>query len=227
MLARENKIDDINVEALNDHYKSLNPIQRIKKVFEDFDHQDILVTSSFGTTSGILMSMVSKAAPGHPIHFIDTTFLFPKTIEYKNTLTDILGLTIVNILPDVDDNIMARDSSLWESDVDKCCHLHKVKPFDPYKTDKKIWISGLLMNSTPFRENLNIFESRKNIIKMHPNIDTSVSQFDMYLADNAIPVHPMQLEGYESVGCTNCTLKGKGRSGRWAGKSKTECGIHL
>jgi len=227
MIVKDKKIEDIDVYALNEAYKDLNPIQRIKQVFKDFDHDDILVTSSFGTTSGILMSMVSKAAPGHPVHFIDTTFLFPKTIEYKNTLTELLDMKIVNILPDVDDNTMARNSSLWESDVNKCCHLHKVKPFDPYKMDKKIWISGLLMNSTPFRANLNIFERREHIIKMHPNIDTSASQFDMYLADNDIPIHPMKLEGYDSVGCTNCTLKGEGRSGRWKGKSKTECGIHL
>ena len=227
MLEQVQENEMLALEKLNKEYSPLNPIQRIQRVFDDFDHDDILVTSSFGTTSGILMSMISKAAPGHPIHFIDTTFLFPKTIEYKNSLTEILGLTIVNILPDVEDNTMARESSLWESDVDTCCHLHKVKPFDPYKSDKKIWISGLLMNSSPFRENLNIFEERNNIIKMHPNIDTTASQFDMYLADNKIPIHPMKLEGYDSVGCTNCTMKGKGREGRWAGQSKTECGIHL
>ncbi len=218
---------DIDIEALNEEYASLNPIQRLEKVFSDFDHEDILVTSSFGTTSGILMSMVSKAAPGHPIHFIDTTFCFKKTIEYKQTLTEILGLNIVHILPDIEDNTKAREQSLWETDTDACCHLNKVKPFEPYKMDKKIWVSGLLMNQTPFRANLNIFEQRGEMIKMHPNIDTSAQQFDMYLADNGIPAHPMIAEGFDSVGCTHCTLKGKGRSGRWSGKSKTECGIHL
>jgi len=83
------------------------------------------------------------------------------------------------------------------------------------------------MNQTPFRANLEIFEQRDSIIKMHPNIDTSAMQFDMYLVDNGIPPHPLKLEGYDSVGCTHCTLKGEGRTGRWAGQSKTECGIHL
>ena len=221
------EITDIELEELNKVYQKLNPIQRLKKVFQDFDHDDILVTSSFGTTSGILMGMVSKAAPGHPIHFIDTTFCFKKTIGYKQTLTERLGLNIVHILPSVEDNIMAREVKLWESDTDKCCHINKVKPFEPYKANKKIWVSGLLMNQTPFRENLNIFERRGDIIKMHPNIDTSAMQFDMFLADNEIPPHPLKLEGFDSVGCTHCTLKGQGRSGRWANSDKTECGIHL
>jgi len=218
---------EIDIEELNSVYQSLNPIQRLRKVFNDFNHDDILVTSSFGTTSGILMGMVSKAAPGHPIHFIDTTFCFNKTISYKQTLTMLLGLNIVNVLPDIEDNTQARETKMWESDTDQCCHLNKTKPFEPYKANKKIWVSGLLMNQTPFRENLNIFERRGDIIKMHPNIDTSALQFDMFLADNEIPPHPLKAEGFDSVGCTHCTLKGKGRSGRWANSDKTECGIHL
>ena len=34
-------------------------------------------------------------------------------------------------------------------------------------------------------------------------------------------------EGYSSIGCTHCTAKGKDRCGRWIGKPKTECGLHL
>jgi len=217
---------DKEIIKLNASYQELNPIQRLQKVFSDFNHDEILVTSSFGTTSGILMSMVSKAAPGHTIHFIATTFLFPETLAYKNTLIEKLGLNIVHILPDVEDNTKCRDTNLWTSDVDKCCNLNKVKPFDPYKKNKTVWVSGLLMNSTPFRANLNIFERRNGIIKMHPNIDTTASQFDMYLFDNGIPPHPMIAEGFSSVGCTHCTLAGTGREGRWAGQDKTECGIH-
>ncbi len=218
---------EIDIEELNRIYQTLNPIQRLRKVFSDFDHEDILVTSSFGTTSGILMGMVSKAAPGHPIHFIDTTFCFNKTISYKQTLTELLGLNIINVLPDIEDNTLARETKMWEQDTDRCCHLNKTKPFEPFKAKKKIWVSGLLMNQTPFRENLNIFERRGDIIKMHPNIDTSAAQFDMFLADNDIPPHPLSAEGFDSVGCTHCTLKGSGRSGRWANSDKTECGIHL
>ena len=171
--------------------------------------------------------MVSKAAPGHPIHFIDTTFCFNKTISYKQTLTELLGLNIINVLPNIEDNTLARETKMWEQDTDRCCHLNKTKPFEPFKAKKKIWVSGLLMNQTPFRENLNIFERRGDIIKMHPNIDTSAAQFDMFLADNDIPPHPLSAEGFDSVGCTHCTLKGSGRSGRWANSDKTECGIHL
>ncbi len=217
---------DINIPNLNEAYWPLKPIERLEKVFADFDHEDIMVTSSFGTTSGILMGMVSAVAPGHPIHFIDTTFCFKKTIGYKEALTRLLGLNIVNVLPTPADNIEARETEMWSHDKDKCCHINKVKPFEPYKAGKKIWVSGLLMNQNPFRQNLDIFESREDIIKMHPNIDTTAGGFEKFLIDNFIPPHPLKSEGYASVGCTHCTVKGEGREGRWQGSSKTECGLH-
>ncbi len=220
-------MNDIEISELNKVYGLLNPIDRLAKVFTDFDHEDILVTSSFGTTSGILMGMVSNVAPGHPIHFIDTTFCFDKTLGYKNTLTKHLGLTIINVLPSVEDNLKARETQMWLSDKNKCCHINKTKPFEPFKRKKKIWVSGLLMNQTPFRQNLEIFERRNGLVKMHPNIDTSAGEFEEFLIENKIPPHPLKLEGYDSVGCTHCTLKGAGRSGRWQGTSKTECGLHV
>ena len=218
---------DNEIGELNEIYGLLSPLDRLKKVFHEFDHDDILVTSSFGTTSGILMGMVSKVAPGHPIHFIDTTFCFRKTLKYKQTLTRILGLNIVNVLPEIEDNLAARNTQLWESNKEHCCYLNKIKPFEPFKKGKKIWVSGLLMNQPPFRQNLEIFERRNGIIKMHPNIDTSASGFEQFLLDNNIPPHPLKLEGFDSVGCTHCTMKGNGRSGRWSGTSKTECGLHV
>lgn len=220
-------LTEAEIKNLNDVYQLLSPIDRLRKLFKDFNHDDILVTSSFGTTSGILMGMVSLVAPGHPIHFIDTTFCFRKTIKYKNTLSEHLALNIIDVLPDIEDNLNARENKLWKEDPDRCCYVNKIKPFELYKTDKKLWISGLLMNQTPFRANLNIFEQRSGIIKMHPNIDTSAEDFDRFLSENGIPPHPMVADGYSSVSCTHCTMKGNNRNGRWANTDKIECGLHL
>lgn len=221
------RTDVIDVEALNRSYKALSPIERIRRVFQEFDAEEILWTSSFGTTSGILLGMVSEVAPGHPLHFIDTTFCFKKTIAYKKQLEELFDLNIISVLPDVKQNLKSRVDNLWDKNPDLCCFLNKVSPFKPYKAGKKIWISGLMMNQTPFRENLKIFEKRAGILKMHPNIDTTEAEFEQYLIDNNIPPHPMKAEGYGSVGCTHCTVKAAGREGRWQGKAKQECGLHL
>ncbi|GIR25716.1 MAG: hypothetical protein CM15mP40_03240 [Alphaproteobacteria bacterium] len=51
-----------------------------------------------------------------------------------------------------------------------------------------------------------------------------------YFKKNNLERHPLYEAGYLSVGCTHCTIKTSNvdnpRSGRWADKIKTECGIH-
>ena len=48
-----------------------------------------------------------------------------------------------------------------------------------------------------------------------------------FFKKNSLPNHPLEAQGYSSIGCARCTVKGKGRSGRWSNSSKSECGLHL
>jgi phosphoadenosine phosphosulfate reductase len=50
---------------------------------------------------------------------------------------------------------------------------------------------------------------------------------DEYIKNHNLPFHPLVYDGYGSVGCTHCTVKGNGREGRWVGLAKTECGLHI
>ena len=51
-----------------------------------------------------------------------------------------------------------------------------------------------------------------------------------YIADHDVPVNPLLDQGYPSIGCMPCTTlptdADDPRSGRWAGRDKTECGLH-
>ena len=77
------------------------------------------------------------------------------------------------------------------------------------------------------RGNLKVFEQKDDIIKFYPLIDKSENDAKEYIKKNKLPDHPLLKAGYNSVGCFHCTVAGKGRSGRWVNKSKTECGLHL
>jgi phosphoadenosine phosphosulfate reductase len=56
-------------------------------------------------------------------------------------------------------------------------------------------------------------------------------RIEAYFIQHDLPRHPLQAEGYASIGCATCTARTEvgadKRSGRWAGLAKTECGIHL
>ena len=55
--------------------------------------------------------------------------------------------------------------------------------------------------------------------------------YEAYFEEHDLPRHPLEAQGFLSVGCQPCTspvLPGEDpRAGRWRGWDKTECGIHV
>ncbi len=63
-------------------------------------------------------------------------------------------------------------------------------------------------------------------MKIHPLAAWTDEDVDRYIQEHDVIVNPLLSDGYDSVGCWPCTKRGEGRAGRWAGTTKTECGIH-
>jgi len=210
---------------LNEKYKKLTPEERIVEIYKDFEK--ILLTSSFGTTAVYQLYLFYKTGIQQPVHFIDTTYHFKETLEYKEKLTKLFGLKVIDILPDKEQNEFSKIGELWRYDPDQCCHINKVEPFEKIRNQYEIWISGLMYWQSNHREKLNIFEEKKGVIKFYPILDVSEEEALKVIEDNNLPIHPLKPLGYESIGCKHCTLKGKKRKGRWAQTVKTECGLHL
>ena len=77
------------------------------------------------------------------------------------------------------------------------------------------------------RKDLPIFEQKGDLIKFYPIIDVTEEDVNAFYKKYKIPSHPLQSQGYHSIGCASCTVKGQGREGRWTNTSKTECGLHM
>ncbi|MFA0963335.1 phosphoadenylyl-sulfate reductase [Roseivirga sp. BDSF3-8] len=216
-----------SLEKLNEQYGSLEPGQRIERLFNDFGEEDVFYTSSFGTTSVVLLHMLNKVRPGFPVHFIDTGYLFRETAQYRDELTDKLGLNIVNVTADPVKHTFTRKNKTYKRNHDLCCYINKVYPVEMLKSKYKIWIAGLLQYQNPHRKDRKVFEWQDGIVKFHPVLDLSEEDISTYRFLYDLPAHPLEARGYGSVGCIHCTKKGKGRSGRWSDIPKTECGLHI
>ncbi len=216
----------MNFLNLNKQYQALSYQDRLKQLFEDFDDDRILFTSSFGTTSMALLHLLSKAKPGHPVHFIDTSYHFPETLAYRDILIKHLGLTVVDVQAEVKKNHFTRENQTWKHNQDLCCFINKVEPLDQIKPNYDIWVSGVLGFHSPHRESMNLFEAKDGLTKFHPLLDMSKEDLSLYTKLYELPIHGLLAKGYDSVGCTNCTTKGEGRNGRWYNISKSECGLH-
>ncbi len=214
------------LDVLNKDFEGLGAADRLTKVFEAFDSDKVLMTSSFGATSIILLHMLSKVKPEHPIYFIDTGYLFDETRRYKEELTKRLNLNIIDVRARDNHHRFTHENQTWKYTSDLCCFINKVGPTEKLKEGKDVWISGLLRYQNANREKLRIFEQRGDILKFHPIIDMTEEEVQTYCLIYELPLNPLVYQGYGSIGCTNCTAKGEGREGRWLNSSKTECGLH-
>jgi phosphoadenosine phosphosulfate reductase len=215
------------IATLNEQYRALNFEARLQKLYRDFNPEKILVTSSFAATSAYFLHIISTLRPDQTIHFIDTGFHFAETTQYRNYLVDLFKLKVLGVKADEYQHQYSEKEKLYETDPDFCCTVNKINPLEEIKPNYDVWASSLMRWQTDHRAGLDIFEERRSIVKFNPMIDVSREERDAYISEHQLPFHPLVAEGYSSIGCTHCTVKGDGRSGRWIGKPKTECGLHL
>lgn len=224
---KQKKGYSLSIGELNEMFRPLHYTDRIRKLYELFKTDDVLYTSSFGTKSVFLLDAIMAVNSGQRVHFIDTTYHFKETIQYKNYLQSKYDIEIVDILPNPVENKLTADEEWWKDHPRMCCTINKLAPLDPIILQHKIWMSGLMGNQTDLRSRLDIFEKKGDIIKFYPIVDLEKKGFEELFSQKNLDKHPLLEQGYGSVGCTNCTTHGEDRSGRWCNTQQTECGLHL
>lgn len=224
----------IDLEQLNNDFEKKTPAEIVNWAVKTFS-PGIAATSSFGPESGVLLSLIGKANPETPVLFLETGFHFPETLEYKNQLTKMFGLkNVIDLKADPDRRaklVSDYQGKPYEANPDLCCQINKVEPLDKALKGYKAWMSGIRRHQTDNRKSVRIVEEYEGgIYKISPLANMTSRDTWWYLKENKIPTHPLYEKGYMSIGCWPCTRPIQDgddeRSGRWAGKSKKECGIH-
>ena len=212
---------------LNKKYRSLNVHDRIEELYHDFDVTDIMLTSSFAATSAMLLKFFSDVNKDQLIYFIDTGYHFKETLIYKDYLTKLYDLNVLDVTAEEWKHTFTTEDKTWTKDPDLCCSINKVQPLESIKEKYTVWVSGLMRWQSDNRSSLDIFEERNGMIKFYPLLDVTQDERESFIKDHHLPFHPLISKGYFSIGCEHCTVPGKGREGRWNNSPKTECGLHL
>ncbi len=192
----------------------------------------IAAVSSFGAESAVLLHMVAQADPATPVVFTDTLKMFSETLAYRDTLVERLGLLDVRVIQPDASLLAAKDPDGIRHgyDPDGCCDLRKVEPLARGLTPFEAWISGRKGFQAGTRRALPRFEVEEGRLKLNPLADWDKAALDGYFAEHDLPRHPLEAQGYLSIGCAPCTSIVKPgedpRAGRWRGFDKVECGIH-
>ena len=192
----------------------------------------IALVSSFGAESAVLLDMVARIDPAIPVIFLDTGKHFGETLRYRDTLAMRLGLKdLRNVTPAPE--VLTRedrDGLLFARDPDRCCALRKTLPLKEALAGFEAWITGRKAFQAATRAGLPLFESDGLRIKVNPLRHWRPAWLAEHFARHDLPPHPLEAEGYRSIGCYSCTARSAPeadpRSGRWTGLAKTECGIH-
>jgi phosphoadenosine phosphosulfate reductase len=194
--------------------------------------EDFAVTSSMA--DGLLAHLASTAIPGVRVVFLDTGYHFAETIGTRDWIASALPITLVNVTAPqtVADQDAEFGAQLHDRDPDLCCSLRKVQPLARTLAGFAAWGSGVRRDESPTRTGTRLvdWDAKRGMVKVNPIAAWGQDDVDSYIALHQIPVNPLFELGYGSIGCAPCTrpiAPGEdARAGRWAGRGKTECGIH-
>ena len=193
----------------------------------------IALLSSFGAEAALLLHMVAQIDPATPVIFLDTGKLFGETLAYRDALAARLGLRDLRVVAPDPRELARRDphGTLWRGDADACCRLRKVEPLERALADFAASISGRKRHHGGSRSAVRAVEAIGGRIQVNPLATYSRARIEHEFAVRRLPAHPLEADGFLSIGCMPCTDRvaptEDRRAGRWRGRGKDECGIHL
>lgn len=227
-----------DLEALNAKFEEQSALQIIQWAADEFG-QDLAVSSSFGADSAVMLHLATRIMPDIKIITLDTGFLFPETIQWRDELAEKLKLNLCIYHPAMTrEQFVAEHGNMWRSNPDACCAFNKREPFSRAKRELgiKCWLTGIRREQSATRKCTPFLQAdNMGLMKVCPIAKWTARDVHSYLLENKLPYHPLRDQGYPSIGCCPeegyCTTKVKPgedpRSGRWAGFDKTECGLHI
>ena len=194
---------------------------------------DYVVASSM--QNAVLIDLAAKVRPGVDVLFLDTGYHFAETIGTRDAVAAVYDVTVVQAGAErsvaEQDRLLGRD--LFRTNPDECCRLRKVIPLRRALRGYSAWVTGLRRADAPTRANAALvsFDEAYKMVKVNPLAAWTDEEMQAYIDANGILVNPLVGEGYPSIGCAPCTSKpalgADPRSGRWQGRAKTECGLHV
>jgi len=196
---------------------------------------DVALATGFGVEGCVLVSILASIEPRARLFYLDTDLLFPETYALRDTLEARYGVqferraTTLNI----SEQATAYGDRLWERQPNECCRLRKVQPLREMLSGLRAWITGIRREQSPTRAATRVVErdAKFGLIKINPLAAWVERDLWRYVQDNEVPYNQLLDQGYGSIGCIPCTtpvqIGESQRAGRWRGKDKVECGIHL
>jgi phosphoadenosine phosphosulfate reductase len=231
------RMSDERLTVASNQLATLSPQEILRWAVQAF-HPRLLMATAFGAEGCVIMHMLAEIEPTVTIINLDTGYQFPETLELRERIKSRYGIEVVYIRPEltVAEYEAEHGGPLYTHRPDQCCHDRKVLPLrNAMKQYNPLaWISAIRKDQTENRStNANVvqWDAKFNVVKVNPLLNWTKKEVWGFIHKNDVPYNPLHDRDYPSIGCWPCTRAIQpgedDRAGRWAGKVKKECGLHV
>lgn len=224
-------------DSLHEEFDALTASELIAWAEDQFG-EGLVMSTSFGIQSAVLLHLATRLCPSIPVIWVDTGYLPQETHDYAKTLIDRLDLNVHVARAELSPAEMeSRYGRLWESDKVEDLNLYdqirKVEPMQRALVDLKAtaWLAGLRGEQTEYRRRLPRVKWLGSSYRIYPILPWSTAAVERYMRWHKLPPHPLAAKGYTTVGDAHssrprCADDADDRATRFRGL-KQECGLHL
>ena len=200
-------------------------------------HPRLLMATAFGAEGCCVIHMLAEIEPGVTFINLETGYQFPETLELRERIRERYGIAVEYVRPEltVEEYEAEHGGPLHGLRPDQCCHDRKILPLRRAlaRHAPLAWISAIRKDQTTDRNLADVvqWDAKFNLVKVNPLLNWTKKDVWAFVVKHDVPYNPLHDRDYPSIGCWPCTRPVSpgedDRAGRWAGKVKKECGLHV
>jgi phosphoadenosine phosphosulfate reductase len=222
------------IAAANRRLEGKTPQVVLSWAVERF-HPRLTMATAFGAEGCCLIHMLAEVEPGVRIFNLETGYQFPETLELRERIKERYGIEVEYICPEltVEEYEEEHGGPLYRHRPDQCCYDRKILPLRRAIVGYDAWISAIRRDQTTDRQQAGLiqWDAKFELVKVNPLLSWTRRDVWGFIHKHEIPYNPLHDRNYPSIGCWPCTQPvgndDDERAGRWAGRAKKECGLHV
>ena len=227
-------LSDEDIASANATLANESPQTILRWAVEAF-HPKLMMATAFGAEGCCIIHMLAEIEPSVRIINLETGYQFPETLQLRESIKDRYGIEVEYVYPEqtVVEYEQEHGGPLYRIRPDQCCFDRKIRPLKNAVVGYEAWISAIRGDQTGDRKAADIVQRDKKfgLIKFNPLLRWTKKDVWAFVVEHQVPYNPLHDQDYPSIGCWPCTTEvapGEDqRAGRWRGREKKECGLHL
>jgi len=201
---------NFNLETLNKELKGKSPDEIIRWAIGLSEKR--IVTTSFGTYSGVLLKSVTSADPDIPVIWCDTGYNNSETYKHSELLRDKLKLNLKIYSPQHTRAYIDHHVGLPKIDDPRHKEFSEIVKLEPFRRalaewKPEVWFTNIRTDQTRLRDSKNILSySNDGILKVSPFYYYKDAEIEKILKDFRLPKNTAYFDPVKALQSRECGI---------------------